>query len=80
MGRIIHVSVNQHFRNRDLIEIRSAQLGFIRTGTWETQIQEALKLCSTDYKTGEAYEGKNCKATVSYSSFMLRIIIGAGKK
>ena len=52
MGRVIHVSVNQNFRNRDLTEIRSAYLGFIRTATWETQIQEALKLCSTDYKTG----------------------------
>ena len=80
MRRVIHVSVNQNFRNRELTEIRSAYLGFIRTATWETQIQEALKLCSTDYKTGEAYEGKNCKATVSYSSFMLRVIIGAGNK
>lgn len=79
MGRIIHVFVNQNFRNRDLLEM-SAYLGFIRTATWETQIQEILKLCSIDYETGEAYEGKNCKATVSYSSFMIRIIIGAGKK
>ena len=75
MGRIIHVFVNQNFRNRDLLEM-SAYLGFIRTATWETQIQEVLKLCSIDYETGEAYEGKNCKAIVSDINYFSRIING----
>lgn len=44
------------------------------------QIQEALELRSMDWKIGEAYEGKNGKATVSYMNCLSRIITGAGKK
>ena len=33
----------------------------LRTIAWEMQIQEALELCSMNYKTGEANIGKNYK-------------------
>ena len=44
--------VNQTFRNRDLMGIRGVYLGFVRTVAWETQIQEALELCSTRLQNG----------------------------
>ena len=33
-----------------------------------------------DYKMRETDKGKNCRVTVNYMSYLLRIIIGAGKK
>ena len=40
----------------------------LRAIAQETQIQEALELCS-DYKLEEVYKGKNHKVTVSYMSY-----------
>lgn len=51
--------VNQTFRNRDLINKRCL-FGFVRTVAWETQIQEALELCSTR-QNGVAYKAKDSK-------------------
>lgn len=44
--------VRENFRSRDLIEIKSAYMGFVRTAAGETQVLEELELCSTILQHG----------------------------
>ena len=62
------------------MKLKGVYLEFVRTAALDTQIQEALELCSARLKKGGVYKGKNHKITVGYMSCLSRIIIGAGKK
>lgn len=44
--------VNQNLRNGGLTEIKGVYLGFVKTVARETQIQEALELCSARLQNG----------------------------
>ena len=54
-----HEAVSHDLSNGDPVEIKRCL--FVRTEAQETQIQEALELCSPDFKMGEAYKGKTKK-------------------
>ena len=45
-------SVKQNVRNGELIEMKGVYLGFVRPAAQETQIQEALELCSPRLQNG----------------------------
>ena len=55
-------------------------MGFVKTVTQETQIQEALELHSMGWQNGGGSKSKNHKVTASYMSYLSRVIIGPGRK
>ena len=75
-------SVNQQFRNKDLIEINRCFLGFffLELQPKRQSFKKHLNCVLLDHRMEEAYKGKNLKATVSYMTCSSRIIIALGKK
>ena len=63
--RQTYTSVNQNFRNQDLIKLKKKMFiwGLLRLQLRETQIEETLELCSTTLKREEDQNYK-----VSYMS------------